>query len=37
MKNLPSGPGTLLIFVVVVLVLVWAFIQIWPVLVGPFT
>ena len=35
--NIPSSPIQLLIFIIVVIVLVWAFIQVWPVLVAPFT
>jgi hypothetical protein len=35
--NIPSSPVQLIIFIVVVLVLVWAFLQIFPTLVAPFT
>jgi hypothetical protein len=35
--NIPNSPVQLIIFIVVVLVLVWAFLQIVPTLVAPFT
>jgi hypothetical protein len=35
--NIPSSPVQLVIFIIVVVVLVWAFLQIFPTLVAPFT
>jgi hypothetical protein len=35
--NIPSSPVQLVIFIIVVVVLVWAFLQVFPALIAPFT
>lgn len=35
--QIPSSPVQLVIFIIVVIVLVWAFTQVFPVIVAPFT
>jgi hypothetical protein len=35
--NIPSSPVQLIIFIIVVVVLVWAFLQVFPTLIAPFT
>jgi len=35
--NIPSSPIQLLFFIIVVVVLVWAFLQVFPTLIAPFT
>lgn len=35
--TLPNGPVQLIVFIIVVVVLVWAFLQIFPTLIAPFT
>ena len=35
--NIPSSPVQLVIFIIVVIVLVWAFLQVFPTLIAPFT
>lgn len=35
--SIPNSPIQLIIWIIVVIVLVWAFLQIFPTLVAPFT
>lgn len=35
--NLPTSIGQAIVWAIIIVVLVWAFIQVWPVLIGTFT
>ena len=35
--NLPTSIGQAIVWAIIIIVCVWAFLQIWPVVVGTFT